>query len=44
MTKATMRPHRIGRLANHHRANSAVTTGTVAPATPYCDMGTRSWQ
>jgi hypothetical protein len=31
MTKATTRPCRTGRLANHHRANSVVTTGTVAP-------------
>jgi hypothetical protein len=31
MTKATMRPRRIGRLTNHHRTNSTVMTGTVAP-------------
>jgi hypothetical protein len=30
MTKATASPHRIGQLANQHRANSATTTGIVA--------------
>jgi hypothetical protein len=31
MTKVTERPCRTGRLANHHHAHSAATTGTVAP-------------
>jgi hypothetical protein len=31
MTKAMMRPCRIGRMANHHCANGVVTTDTVAP-------------
>jgi hypothetical protein len=29
--RAMTRPHRVERLSNHHRTNSAATTGTVAP-------------
>jgi hypothetical protein len=38
MTTATASSHRTRQLMNHHRANSAVTTGTVAPrhAMPRC--------
>jgi hypothetical protein len=34
MTKAMVRPRRTGRLAKHHRAYSAATTGTVTPCHP----------
>ena len=30
ITKATVRPRHAGQLVNHHCANGAVTTGTVA--------------
>jgi hypothetical protein len=41
MTKATARPQRAGQLVNHHHANSVVTTGTIASATPRRDVGAR---
>ena len=31
MMKATVRPHHVGWLAKHHRADSATTTDIVAP-------------
>jgi hypothetical protein len=34
MTKATARPRRTGRLANHHHTNSVVMAGTMAPRHP----------